>query len=117
MYVFLAGAKAVSRSLSETILTHAPPLPPSPTPPQVPTFVVQSLVDPSGLNTCFKMPCHLSGDSGNGTCTASEVAAIQGYAASLQRSIITAQAQYGNRDGHFLTTCDQHEESWCVHLH
>jgi hypothetical protein len=79
---------------------------------QVPTFVIQSLVDPSGLRTCFDMPCALSGDSGNGTCTPQEVAGIQRYAASLQASVLAAQAQHGNRDGHFLTTCDQHKESW-----
>ena len=81
---------------------------------QVPTFVVQSLVDPAGLNTCFQMPCQLSGDSGNGTCTAAEVAGIQGYAAALQQSILAAQEPFGDRDGHFLTSCNQHEESWCV---
>lgn len=77
----------------------------------VPFFVVQSAADTAGLSYCFRMPCRLSGNTGNGTCTPQEVAAIVDYGARMTSSVVAAQAAHGARDGHFITSCNQHEET------
>ena len=76
----------------------------------VPTFVVQSLVDPAGMGFCFKVPCHLNGNT-PGSCTAEQLPLIAAYSAELRGNITAAQAKFGKRDGHFLTSCAQHEET------
>jgi hypothetical protein len=76
----------------------------------VPTFVVQSLADPANLGYCFGIPCSLKGST-NGSCTAAETAAIGAFGQELKDSILTAQNAFGKRDGHFMTSCNQHEES------
>lgn len=76
----------------------------------VPTFVVQSFADPANLGFCYQMPCGLSGES-PGSCNASEVTSIKAYGKELRDSILTAQGSTAARDGHFLTSCNQHEET------
>ena len=76
----------------------------------VPTYVVQSLVDPYNLQYCYAMPCRLQGNTA-GTCSAAEVAATAAYAGQLGASIAAAQAAHGDRDAHFLTTCSVHEQT------
>ena len=76
----------------------------------MPTFVVQSLVDPYNQQYCYALPCRLQGNT-PGTCNASEVAAAAGFAGRLRASIVAAQAVHGDRDAHFLTTCAAHEET------
>lgn len=78
----------------------------------VPTFVVQSLADPANLGTCYAMPCSLKG-SESGSCSATEVAAIEQYGQALKTSILTAQSKPPHKgvDSHFMTTCQQHEET------
>jgi hypothetical protein len=76
----------------------------------VPTFAVQSLVDPANLGYCYAMNCRLSGNT-PGSCNAAQVAAITEFSHELAGSITTAQAPFGDRDGHFFTTCTYHEES------
>jgi len=80
----------------------------------VPTFVIQSMVDPANLGYCHRMPCNLNGNS-NGNCNAGEVQAIQAYATDISQSIAAAQKQFSDRDGRFLTSCSQHEESCRFH--
>ena len=77
----------------------------------VPTFIVQSKIDTANLAYCRRMPCRLSGDSGTGSCSPQEVASILAFGDAMEASIVTAQAAFGARDGHFLTSCNQHEES------
>ena len=78
----------------------------------VPAFVVQSLADPANLGACFAMPCSLNG-SGAGSCSAAEVAAIGQFSTELKKSILTAQSQTSHKgiDSHFMTACQQHEET------
>ena len=76
----------------------------------VPTFVVQSLRDPANYGFCYHPPCRLDGNH-PGTCTPSELTHLAAYRQHLQGNITHAQSQFGARDGHFLTACDQHEES------
>ena len=76
----------------------------------VPTFVVQSMADPANFAYCWRPPCSLSGNT-PGTCTPQEVAAILVYGSNMAGNITAAQAQFGGRDGKFLTSCQQHEET------
>ena len=46
-----------------------------------------------------------------GSCTAKQLPLIAAYSAELRGNITAAQAKFGNRDGHFLTSCAQHEET------
>lgn len=71
----------------------------------VPTFHAQSLYDIYNLGYCYAMPCHMAGNA-PGTCTAAEVADIQGFAARMRASLEGA-ARAG--DGWFLQGCSQHE--------
>ena len=76
----------------------------------VPTFVVQSLNDPANYGFCWEPPCKISGNT-PGTCKAPELKAVAQYHEVLKNNITHAQAQYGTRDGHFLTSSNQHEET------
>ena len=72
----------------------------------VPTFHVQSLYDTANLAYCFSMKCHLGS-----TCNADETKAIQNFHLQLLSNIVTSETLFGTRDGHFFTSCSQHEES------
>lgn len=74
----------------------------------VPTFVVQSLVDPYNLQYCGDGPCRLQGNT-PGTCTPAQVGDTTAFSHRLGDSIVGAQARHGDRDAHFLTTCSVHE--------
>lgn len=76
----------------------------------VPVFVVQSMVDTANLGLCYHAPCSFNG-SLPGKCTQTEVSSMLQFATELGDSVVNAQAPFGNRDGHFLTSCSQHEES------
>ena len=76
----------------------------------VPTFVVQSLADPANFGICWGLPCSLKGND-PGNCNAQELAAVASFGAWMGDNITLAQSQFGGRDGHFLTSCNQHEES------
>jgi hypothetical protein len=82
----------------------------------VPTFHIQSLYDTANLAYCFRMPCGLpytppSAESSGRVCNATEIAAIQDFHTRLLANIVAAEERFGTRDGHFLTSCSQHEES------
>jgi Pectinacetylesterase len=72
----------------------------------VPHFILNSMMDTAGLSTCFEAECNPYKD-----CNASQTAAILEYAAELSTSITSAAAAFGDRDGYFVTSCYQHEES------
>jgi hypothetical protein len=72
----------------------------------VPTFHVQSLYDTANLAYCYNIKCSLGS-----TCNAEETTAIQSFHLKLLSNIVTAEAPFGTRDGHFFTSCSQHEES------
>ena len=80
----------------------------------VPTFVVQSLVDPANIGFCWNpLGCQISGNT-PGNCNATSAPTLADFAdfsANLKGNITAAQAQFGSRDGHFLTSCNQHEET------
>ena len=76
----------------------------------VPTFVVQSMVDPANFGICWGLPCSLKGNTA-GSCNAGELAAIQSFSAWMVGNITQAQSAFGARDGHFITSCNQHEET------
>ena len=49
-----------------------------------------------------------------GTCNATSAPTLADFAVfsgNLKRNITAAQARFGSRDGHFLTSCNQHEET------
>ncbi len=71
-----------------------------------PTFHVQSLYDTYNLDFCFRFPCALGT-----TCNASEVDAAHDFRDRMEAAILGAEAVHGDRDGHVLTACYQHEES------
>ena len=73
----------------------------------VPIFVLQSMYDTANLGFCFNLNCNLV----SGGCSPAQTAAIQEFHLEMMGNITAAQAQYGDRDGHFLTSCFQHEES------
>ena len=70
-----------------------------------PTFYVPSLFDIHNLGYCFKFPCSLGA-----SCNASEVAAAHDFREWMEAAIVGAEAAHGDRHGHGLTTCYQHEE-------
>lgn len=76
----------------------------------VPTFVIQSLSDPSNFGFCWGPPCKIKGNS-PGSCSTDQLAHFAEYSANLRENITKAQEDFGHRDGHFLTACNQHEES------
>lgn len=80
----------------------------------VPTFVVQSLVDPANIAFCWNpLGCQISGNT-PGNCNATSAPTLADFAVfsdNLKGNITAAQAQFGSRDGHFLTSCNQHEET------
>jgi hypothetical protein len=76
----------------------------------VPTFVVQSLNDPAGYSYCYKPPCSLKGNTA-GSCSESQLGNLARYASDLKGNITFEQEKFGGRDGHFLTACNQHEET------
>ena len=76
----------------------------------IPTFVVQSLNDPASYSFCYKPPCGLKGNT-PGSCTAAQLKELVWYHNALQGNITHAQAAFGSRDGHFMTSCNQHEET------
>ena len=84
----------------------------------VPTFVVQSLVDPANIGFCWNpLGCQIAGNT-PGNCNATSSPTLTDFAAfsdSMKGNITAAQAQFGSRDGHFLTSCNQHEET-CTQL-
>lgn len=72
-------------------------------------FILQSQFDPANLFYSYGMTCNLAA----GSCSAAEVDAIQAYHLDLQTNITSSIASNGftARDGYFLTSCYQHEES------
>lgn len=72
----------------------------------VPHFIVQSFMDPTNWAICFSPICDI-----DSTCNATEVQELLGYAADLRASVLDSVALFGARDGLFLTSCAQHEES------
>ena len=72
----------------------------------VPHFMLNSVMDTAGLGICFSAECNPFT-----TCNASQTADILAYAAELQATITASAALFGERDGYFLTSCYQHEES------
>lgn len=69
-------------------------------------FILQSLYDTAQLGICYSMGCNLYT-----TCNASEVAAIDQYHTDLLTNITAVVQPFAQRDGYFLTSCYQHEES------
>jgi hypothetical protein len=55
---------------------------------------------------CYELSCDLA----TGGCTPAEEAAITAYALDIQNNVTEVQATFGTRDGHFITSCWQHEE-------
>ena len=76
----------------------------------VPTFVVQSLNDPANYGFCWRPPCSISGNT-PGSCKPAELEAFAEYAMMLKGNITAAQVPFALRDGHFLASCNQHEET------
>jgi hypothetical protein len=76
----------------------------------VPTFVVQSLNDPASYGFCYKPPCSIKGNT-PGNCKPQELHALAQYHNALRGNITLAQSAFGTRDSHFLTSCNQHEET------
>jgi hypothetical protein len=69
-------------------------------------FILQSLYDTANLGICFQMGCNLYT-----SCNAAEVAAIDQYHLDLLHEVQGAVGNFPARDGVFLTSCYQHEES------
>lgn len=72
----------------------------------VPTFIVQSYADPANIGFCYKGPC-----SDFSKCTPSQLTVVQQYGQALKQNILTAQEKFASRDAHFITSCNQHEET------
>ena len=70
-------------------------------------FVVQSMYDTANLGICYGLSCDLPA----GKCSAEQHAAIDAYALEIRDEVLTAVAHFGDRDGFFLSSCFQHEES------
>jgi hypothetical protein len=69
-------------------------------------FLMQSLYDSAQLGMEYDLGCNPFT-----TCNASQLELMQGYRATFQARIEAGQAVLGERDGHFMTACYQHEES------
>jgi hypothetical protein len=76
----------------------------------VPTFVVQSLNDPASYGFCYRPPCSIKGNTA-GNCKPQQLVALAQYHNALRGNITHAQSTFGTRDSHFLTSCNQHEET------
>jgi hypothetical protein len=71
-----------------------------------PFFILNSLYDTAQMSLIFDLPCNLYT-----SCNLTEAAAVQQYANDLKATIIQASSLFPSRDGFFLTSCYQHEES------
>ena len=69
-------------------------------------FVMQSLYDSAQLGMELGLPCDPFT-----TCNNSQLQQMQTYRTIFEQRILTGQANYPERDGHFMTACYQHEES------
>lgn len=69
-------------------------------------FILNSLYDPANLAICFGFTCNPYS-----TCSPTQLAAMTAYHWDLQTNITAGQFLYKSRDGYFLTSCFQHEES------
>lgn len=71
-------------------------------------WLLQSMYDSSQLNIAFGVSCNL-----NTTCNADQIAAIDQYHNDLRDTIVSTiyLAHESSRDGYYLTSCFQHEES------
>jgi len=72
----------------------------------VPTFIMNSFMDTANLGICFSAECNLYNN-----CDAAQTAQILAYGADIVSNVTAAVALHGDRDGYFLTSCYQHEES------
>lgn len=72
----------------------------------VPTFILNSFMDTASLGICFSATCNPYTD-----CNATQLAQILAYGADIAANVTAAVALHGDRDGYFLTSCYQHEES------
>lgn len=59
---------------------------------------------------CWKPSCSISGNT-PGNCKPAQLKDFAAYHGWLRGNITRAQAKFGSRDGHFLTSCNQHEET------
>lgn len=72
-----------------------------------PVFVINSQVDTASIGIVLGLSCSLPA----GTCTAAQAAYIHSFSGWLVGNITAAIAARGQRDGAFLSSCYQHEES------
>ena len=72
----------------------------------VPTFILNSFMDTANLGICFSATCNPYTD-----CNATQLAQILAYGADIVSNVTASVALHGDRDGFFLTSCYQHEES------
>ena len=72
--------------------------------------MVQSLNDPASYGFCYKPPCGIKGNT-PGNCKPQQLEALAQYHNALRGNITHAQSAFGTRDSHFLTSCNQHEET------
>lgn len=73
----------------------------------VPFYNIQSMYDTANIGICGGLNCYLAA----GQCNDEEVSFIQTFHILLAESLLAAEAQFGDRDGHYLTSCYQHEQS------
>lgn len=69
-------------------------------------FVMQSLYDSAQLGMELQIGCDPFS-----TCNSAQLQEIQNYRTIFEERILQHQTFYGERDGHFLTACYQHEET------
>jgi hypothetical protein len=72
----------------------------------VPTFILQSFMDTANLGICFSAECDPYTN-----CSPAQTEQILAYGADIVSNVTAAVALHGDRDGMFLTSCYQHEES------
>lgn len=73
----------------------------------VPFYHIQSMYDTANLGICGGLNCNLVA----GQCTEAEESFIQTFHVLMAESLLSAEAKFGDRDGHYLTSCYQHEQS------
>jgi hypothetical protein len=73
----------------------------------VPFYHIQSLYDTANLGFCGGLNCNLAA----GQCSIAEENFIQTFHLLMAESLLAAEAPFGDRDGHYLTSCYQHEQS------
>ena len=73
-----------------------------------PTFVVQSAYDSYQMGAILHESCNLAVQ---GNCNPTQVAQIATYSSVLRNNVTSAVAATGARDGYFVTSCWQHEET------